>query len=231
MKRALLAAVAVVATIALLSPLGATADHRPGHKDTAPNPDLTINADPDPVRFGKSTTISGRLRGQDNASKTIELEANPYPFDGSGNQFKSAGTTTTDANGDYSFTVTPELNTIYHVRAQIDPEQVSADEFVGVRVRVFRAVSDRTPSRGETVTFSGKVFPDHDGDTVFIQRRRPSGTWKTMATTTLQDVAGKDESSYSHDIEISRDGVWRARVKRDEDHLGNKSRRVRIDVQ
>jgi hypothetical protein len=212
-------------------PVIATADHRPGHKQPSPNLDLTINADPDPVRFGKSTTISGRLRGQDNASKTIRLEANPHPFEAAGNQFKPAGTATTDANGDYSFQVTPELNTIYRTRAEVDPEQVSAAEFVGVRMRVFRAVDDRTPERGQVVTFSGKVFPEHDGDTVFLQRRRPSGTWKTMATTTLQNVAGKDESSYSHGIEINRDGVWRARVKRDEDHLGNKSRRVRIDVQ
>ena len=126
--------------------------------------------------FGKTTTISGRLRVQDNAGKTIELGENPYPFTGN-QQFKSVGTTTTDANGDYSFQVAPELNTNYRTRTtDVDPEEVSDAVFVRVKMRITRSVSDRTPDRGEEVTFSGKVRPAHDGMNVLIQRRRPSGT-------------------------------------------------------
>ena len=116
MNRTLLAIAAVGASIALLVPLAATAAKKPPKPDQGPNPDLTIAADPNPVPFGKTTTISGRLRGQDNAGKTVELGENPYPFREGNNPFRRVAETTTDANGDYSFTVTPELNTNYRVR-------------------------------------------------------------------------------------------------------------------
>ena len=234
MNRTLFAVIAVLATAALTVPL-AVADHRPGHKTPpappAPNPDLSIAADPDIVPFGKTTTISGRLRVQDNAAKTIELGENPYPFTGN-QQFKPVSTTTTDANGDYSFQVAPELHTNYRVRTRdVDPAEVSAPALVRVKMRITRRVSDRTPSRGEEVTFSGKVRPAHDGLSVLIQRRRPSGSWRTLQTAVLAPgPATEDSSVYSTQVTINRDGVWRARIKADEHHLGNRSRRIRLNV-
>ena len=232
MNRKLFAVVAAVATVALMVPLMATAAKKPPKSPTGPNPDLTIAAGTNPVPFGKTTTITGRLRGQDNAGKTIELGENPYPFRMGGNPFKSVGTATTDANGDYSFTITPELNTNYRVRTtDVDPEQVSGPVFVRVKMRITRSVDDRTPAKGQTVTFAGKVRPAHDGDTVLIQRRRPTGTWRTLQNVTLEPgPPGEDSSAYDAQVTILRDGVWRARIKRDEDHLGNRSRRIRLDV-
>ena len=231
MNRTLFAVVAAVATAALIVPL-AIADHRPGHKSPpGPNPDLRIAADPNIVPFGRTTTISGRLGVQDNASKTIELGENPFPFRDN-DRFKSVSTTTTDANGDYSFQIAPELNTNYRTRTtDVDPAEVSAAALVRVKMRITRRVSDRTPSRGEEVTFSGKVRPAHDGKTVLIQRRRPSGTWRTLQNVALQPgPPGEDSSVYDTQVTINRDGVWRARIKGDEDHLGNRSRRIRLDV-
>ena len=233
MNRTILAAVAAVATVALMVPLLATAK-KPPKPAPGPNPDLTIAADPNPVPFGKTTTISGRLRGSDNSGKTIELGENPYPFRTGNNAFRKVGDpATTDANGDYSFTVTPELNTNYRTRTtNVDPEEISGPVFVRVKMRITRAVDDRTPDRGDMVTFSGKVRPAHDDLNVLLQRRRPSGTWRTLAQVGLDPgPPAEDSSVYTHQIEISRDGVWRARIKRDEEHLGNRSRRIRIDVQ
>ena len=234
MNRTVIATVAAVATVALIVPLAATATHRPGHKQPGgpnANPNLSIGAEPNPVPFGKTTTISGRLHGSDNGGKTIELGENPFPFR-ENDRFKAAGTATTDANGDYSFTVTPELNTNYRTRTtNVDPEQVSGSVFVGVKMRITRAVDDRTPNSGQTVTFSGKVRPAHDGDTVLIQRRRPTGTWRTLQNVALEPGPGSEDSSvYDAQVTIQRDGVWRAKIRRDEDHLGNRSRRIRIDV-
>ena len=226
MKRTLFAALAA----AFLVPLVALADHRPGHEkgpgDQA-SPNLSIAADPNPVRFGKTITISGKLRGTDNTGKQIQLEANEFPF--TGGQFKRVDTATTDAQGDYSFEETPDRHTQYRVTANLNPDQTSETLLVGVRMKVTRSVDDRTPAPGQMVTFSGNVTPAHDGMTVFIQRRRRTGTWKTKATTTLEHGQG-DQSTYSQAVEINRDGVWRARVKKDDDHLGNKSRRIRLDV-
>jgi hypothetical protein len=224
MKQTLSATAAIVATAALIAPLGMAAKP-PDTKN--PNPNLSIKADPNPVRFGRTVTISGRLRGNDNTGKTIELEANEYPFSG---QFAREETATTDAQGDYSFQVQPDRHTQYRSVAKLNPDETSEVITVRVRKQITRTVDDRTPARGQMVTFSGLVRPAHDDMTVFIQRRRPTGTWKTMATTTLEHVGPGDESSYSQDVEIRRDGVWRTKVKADADHLGNRSRRIRLDV-
>ena len=148
--------------------------------------------------FGKTTTITGRLRGQDNAGKTIELGENPYPFRDN-DRFKAVGTATTDANGDYSFTVTPALNTNYRVRDhQRRPGAGQRPGFVRVKMRISRSVDDRTPDAGDTVTFTGKVRPAHDDLNVLIQRRRPTGTWRTITSVGLDPgPAGEDSSVYT----------------------------------
>lgn len=220
MKRALFAA-ALAALVVPLVALAAKPDKPPA------SPNLSIKADPNPVVFGKAVTITGKLRGSDNAGKTIDVEEDPFPFSGG---FKKAGTATTDAQGDYTLQVTPEQHTQYRAVAKVNPDATSETLTVQVRKRITRHVDDRTPARGQMVTFSGVVRPEHDGMTVIIQRRRPSGTWKRMATTTLQHVGAGDESSYSQAVEINRDGVWRTKVKADADHLGNHSRRVRLNV-
>ena len=228
MKRALSATVAVGASVALLAPLVATADHRPGHRANPPNPDLSIAAEPDVQRWPRQVTISGRLHGPDNTGKTIELGENPHPFTGG---FRSVGTTTTDAQGDYSFQVRPEEHTNYRVRTVgIEPPEVSAVEAVRSRMKITRRVSDKTPADGEEITFSGRVGPAHEGLHVLIQRRRPSGTWRTVTSTPLGEADADNHSPYSTDVQINRDGVWRARIRGDENHLGNKSRRVRFEV-
>lgn len=230
MNRTLFAAGAAAVMAALLVPLIATADHRPGHEQDGRNPNLSIASEPNPVLWGRPTTISGKLRGTDNTGKTIELEENPYPFSG---QFKRVATTTTDAQGDYSFRALPGEHTHYRTVARLmpEPEETSGEESVLVRMRINRRVDDRTPARGQVVTFSGRVAPEHDGNTVLIQRRRPTGTWRTVATTTLENVPGDPNNSmYERGLAIFRDGVFRARIRADEDHLGNRSRRVRLDV-
>ena len=230
MKRALLASAGAAAAAAFLVPM-ATADHRPGHKPNPPNPNLSIGAQPNPVLWGRAITISGRLRGNDNDSKTMTLQQNPHPFKGA---FRSVATTTTDAQGDYSFGgIRPLSHTQYRVRADLNPDETSANEVVLVRKKIGRRVDDRTPDRGDRVTFSGRVTPAHDGDTIQLQRRRASGSWRTFANVTLEDAGPTrpNSSVYRHRIRIFRDGAWRARIKADEDHLGNRSRRVRINVE
>jgi hypothetical protein len=224
MNRTLFATVAAGATVALIVPLVATADHRPGHQNSA----LRIEAEPNVQVWPRQVTISGRLQGSDNAGKTIELGANTHPFQGG---FTSVGSTTTNDQGEYSFQVTPQNHTAYRTRAtDVSPRETSAEEIVRSRMKITRRVSDRTPPDGGTITFSGRVGPAHQGMNVLIQRRRPSGTWRTMTTTPLGPALSDGTSAYSAEIEMNRDGKWRARVRADADHFGNKSRRVRINV-
>jgi hypothetical protein len=229
MRKAILTA-AVVAVGAVIAPLGASADHRPGHNPGTGNAgDPTIAATPNPILFGRSTMISGGLKGSDVAGKTIELQHDPFPF---GTTYETIATTTTNADGDYSFKVSPGLNTNYRTVAKLDPEQMSPNVQVGVRMRITRRVDDYTPNVGQEVTFTGTVKPAHDGRTVYIQRRNSEGEWRTKATTTLDDAPEEagNVSTYSRDLRISRDGVYRVKVNTHGDHLGNKTRRVRLDV-
>lgn len=229
MNRVLLAGAAVAGALALTVPL-ATADHRPGHPGKPPKGtgNLTINAAPNPVLFGRSVTISGRLRGSDNSGKTIVLQHDPYPFAAEYDP-KPTAQTTTNASGDYSFTVKPKVNTNYRTIARIEPEARSDNQTVGVKVRITRRVSDNTPRRGQVVTFQGTVTPAHDGRTVYIQRRRSDGSWRTVATTRLKEADG-DRSVYRRGVRVNRDGTYRVKTNTHADHIGNKTRRVRLDV-
>jgi hypothetical protein len=230
MRKVLTAVAAVAAIGAVAMPMGATADHRPGHeKGGGGNPALTIAATPDPILWGGTLTITGRLRGSDNAAKPVELQENPFPFPG---PFAPIATATTNAQGDYTFRVKPDAYTDYRVVAKVSPEVTSGTFRSRVRMRINRRVDDHTPAVGQVVVFSGRVGPAHDGQTVYIQRRNKDGLWRTKATTVLVDAgdAYPVNSAYSRDLRINRDGLYRVLVKRDADHLGNTSRRVRLDV-
>jgi hypothetical protein len=223
MRRALWAAAVVVAAAALITPLVATAK-----KDTS-NPDLTIEVDPTIQTWPRQVTVTGRLQGQDRANQTITVQANPHPFSG---PYEDVGTTTTDANGDYTLRVKPEEHTNYRAVAKdVTPRETSGEILVKSRMKITRRVDDRTPVDGQTITFSGRVGPAHEGQHVFLQRRRPSGSWKTVTSTPLGPEQADQTSIYSEEIVANRDGRWRAKVKADENHRGNKSHSIRINVQ
>ena len=99
-------------------------------------------------------------------------------------------------------------------------------------MRINRRVTDRTPSRGQVVTFYGAVAPAHDGLTVRIQRRGSDRVYRTVARATLTDAGERfpTNSFYERDLRIRRDGRFRVLVERDEDHTGNTSPSVRLDV-
>jgi hypothetical protein len=222
MKRALLAVAAIAALTALIVPLGATAK-----KDNS-NPDLSIEIEPTIQVWPRQVAVTGRLGAPDNDGKTITLQANEHPFQG---PFDDVETTTTDSNGDYSFSVKPEEHTNYRTVADVTPKETSGEITVKSRMKITRRVDDRTPVDGQTITFSGRVGPAHEGEHVFLQRRRPSGTWKTMTSTPLGPEQADETSIYTEEIVANRDGRWRARVKADENHRGNRSRSIRINVQ
>jgi hypothetical protein len=226
LKRLLPLIVAAVALVAL--PVIAQADHRPGQPapgQLKPPPaggaDLTIAAQRNPTVFRRATVISGRLKGPDNAGKTVVLREDEFPF---GDGAKNVATTTTDAKGDYAFTRRPARNTSYQAvatRAVTDGTAVSPAVLVKVRIRMSLRVSDRTPRVGQLVRFSGVACPAHKGLGVRIQRRTPKGTFRTVRRTTLR--AAPRCSAYSRRFRIFRDGVYRVTAD-DSDHARGFSR-------
>jgi hypothetical protein len=219
MHRTILGLLGALAAVAAL-PLGAVAHKPPSHK-------VTLSAISNPITFGKPTTLSGKVTGPDHGSVVVTLRADPFPVGGA----TVSVTTTTDANGDFQFTgLKPDRNTRYSVRAKTSPPVESAVVDVLVRVRVRLRLGDSTPRVGQRVRFFGTAAPQHDGSVVRIQRRRASGSWKTVGLTLLRD-AGDARSRYSRRVRIRRDGTYRARViVVDGDHRSGTSRRRRVDA-
>jgi hypothetical protein len=220
MRRTIVGLVAALSAMVVLLPLGAAAGKAPKNK-------VTLSAAANPIRFGTATTLSGKVTGPDHAGVAVTLNADPYPVGAA----TAVATATTDANGDFQFAgIAPDRDTRYSVRAKTSPPVESPALDVFVRIRVSLRLGDYTPHVGQRVRFSGSAAPQHDGSVVRIQRRRATGTWKTVALTVLRD-AGDARSTYSRRVRIRRDGTYRARVIAvDGDHLSGTSRRRHVNV-
>lgn len=191
-------------------------------------PSVSIDAKPNPMVFSTVTTLSGRVTAPGNDPVGIRFEADttrPY-----GDSYTMTSLrTTTKSNGMYSLPVKPTVNTQYRAIAQLSPPVRSTPRLVLVRMLVGLKLSDSTPRRGGLVTFSGSVYPAHDGQRALIQKRSPSGRFVTIARPLLRD-AGTARSTYSRRVRVFRDGVYRVKVAGDADHVNGFSRARSINV-
>ena len=192
----------------------------------SPNPNLSISSSASKVTFGRSVTISGTLKNSPAGTK-VDLEQNPYPFAG----FKptQAGAVL-GADGKYSIGgVRPQVNTQYRVVAKTSPPTNSSAVLVNVRISVTFKVSDSTPASGASVRLYGTAAPAHDGRRALIQKRRPSGSYRTIARPLLRDN-GTATSKYSKKLRIRANGTYRVVVSGDADHATGTSRRRALRV-
>jgi hypothetical protein len=227
MKRTLLSATAAAAAMAAVMPLAAPAHHQPGHEGGGDS--LSIAAAPSPVLWANATTITGKLKGPDHAGKAVELQHRPHPFT---DPYQIVSTTTTNNDGEYSFTIAPARHTIYRTVLKASPDQRSEELLMGVLMRINKKVTDRTPKRGRFVTFYGAVAPAHDGNPVHIQRLGSDGVYRTVASTRLTDAGERypTNSFYEGRVRVRRDGTYRVTVLADADHGENSTRTVRLDA-
>jgi len=125
--------------------------------------------------------------------------------------------------------VKPLVKTQYRAIAQDSPPVRSAPRLVLVRSLVDLRLSDSTPRRGSLMRFSGSVYPAHDGLRVFIQKRSPSGRFVTGRA---PDAARRGQ----HVLHVHaapadlRDGVYRAKLPSDGDHVNGFSRTRSVTV-
>jgi hypothetical protein len=141
---------------------------------------FTITSSAQPIDFGGSVTISGTLTGGASTSVTL------FARDEWRGRLHAIATTTTDANGAYSFLQSPPRNTAYQVRVTTDPHTRTARLFQGVRDVVSIAASSDTATVGDVVTFSGTVQPSKSGHVIFLQRL-DAGIWRTIAVARVGD--------------------------------------------
>ena len=189
-----------------------------------PDPKLSLSATPTTIVFGKATVLSGKLTGPKSDGKSVQVQADPYPFE---SNFGNVGTATTNAQGAYTFAHSPAENTRYRAK---QGNTLSSIATVLVRIRTSLRLSDATPKKGSIARFYGRACPQHDGAIVKIQRRTKTGGWRTVRTTTLHDIVGSTCSKYSKRFRVFSDGTYRTFVTRDANHASGISVRRRLNV-
>ena len=131
----------------------------------APAANVTLQAGASTIVYGDSTTVSGLVTNQ-LTNEPVVLSSQPY---GKGTQ--SIATTTTSANGMFSFPVSPTIQTSYqaHWRTTASPS-VS----VNVAPRVGFGQSGRL--------YTAKVTSDigYAGHFVWVQRKAPYGSFRNV---------------------------------------------------
>lgn len=134
----------------------------------AQNPQLTIQASADPIAFGESVTIAGKLEG--GANQPVTLLARGRHQHG----FARIAQTQTNGSGEYSFPAqSPINNTFYRVTSA---HEASAVLYEGVKDVLTAQVSATTVPAGQAVTFTGTVSPDHTGHAIYLERQNAVGT-------------------------------------------------------
>jgi hypothetical protein len=131
----------------------------------AQNPKLTILSSAAPVTYGQPATIGGIAAEAPN--QTITLLARTH----AGN-FAPVATTTSDANGSYSFPQAPTQSTYYRVSAGAIYSTVL---YEGVKRALTLDPPPGATQAGQQATFTGSVTPADEGQTVYAERQNASG--------------------------------------------------------
>jgi hypothetical protein len=219
----------------------------------AQNPALTIAASFDPILFGQSVTISGKLT-VGSGERPVTLLARTR-----GQRFASIAQAMTNAGGEYSFPAqTPTESTFYRVTASAsntcppsttkpptaapksptacpmlvrNPELhgvKSAVLYEGVRDILTAQVSATTVQAGQPLTFSGSVAPDHTGHVVYLERE--NAAHNGFHVVQVSYVTSGSVYSIVHRVYDAGTKVYRVYIPGGPDNLGAASQPFTITV-
>jgi hypothetical protein len=171
---------------------------------------VSLVATPNPVPFGKPTTLGGILSGTGNVGRTVVLQSNPYPY--TQGFVDAANAQVTNAQGGFAFPLLGlPINTQFRVRMTDRPDIASPIITVFAKMRV---TTHRTPHhtrRGKVVRFFGSVSPVDDHAPFAIQRFS-HGHWRTV-TGGLTRSHSTTSSTYSKRVRIRHSGSYRVFVE------------------
>jgi hypothetical protein len=166
---------------------------------------VSLIGTPNPVPFGKPTTLQGVLSGTGNAGQTVVLQSNPFPYvQGFVN---ASNPQVTNAQGQFFFPLLSlGINTQFRVLMTNRPAVVSPI------IVVYSQVHLKTHIRrhGSIAHFFGSVTPAADGSTVLIQRFS-KGRWHTTARTTARHHSASS-SSFTKHVRIRHTASYRVVV-------------------
>jgi hypothetical protein len=171
---------------------------------------VSLIATPNPVPFGKPTTLQGILSGTGNAGRTVVLQVNPFPY--TQGFVNAANAQVTNAQGVFSFPLLSlPVNAQFRVLMTNRPGVVSPVivAYSKVRVTAHRQVSHT--HRGKIIRFYGSVTPANDGARFAVQRFS-KGHWRTV-TGGVTHHHSATSSAYSKRVRIRHSGSYRVFVE------------------
>jgi hypothetical protein len=157
--------------------------------DQTQQPAFTIATSDAIVTSDASATITGTLDAPHTATPQAGAAVSLVAHEPGTGSFKVVQSTTTAADGGYSFTVQGTTNELYQVRTTATPTRASAILFQGVEDAVTMSASAPTSSVGQTVQFTGSVAPDDAGHPVYLQKLGRDGHWHTAKTGTVSSAS------------------------------------------
>lgn len=160
-----------------------------GFTTTARVTGATLSFAPNPVPYGGTLIVAGRLSGAAPAGTAVAVEVRPFPFSGAWRQVGPNEVVAGD--GRYRFNV-PSLLITSQVRVVTRSGErivVSGSGTAFSSMRVGLLAPQRR--RGGFVVLRGSVRPASPGATASLQRRAPSGRWIRVTRRAVSVVAGK----------------------------------------
>jgi hypothetical protein len=189
--------------------------------------DFTINSSDPVIPEGSMATISGVLYQPATATPEPSTSVTLWGRVAGQRHFTAIETTTTGADGSYSFNEKPVQNTVYQARTTFGPHRHSAALFEGVRDVLTFSANPVSVSSGQPVTFSGSVTPDKAGDVVYLQRLGTDGDWHTVGVSVV-----RHDSTFRFVRAFGAAGTktFRARIPGDPQNIGGASSPVTVTV-
>jgi hypothetical protein len=168
---------------------------------------VSLAANPNPIRAGHSTVLSGVLSGTGNANRQVQLQVNAWPYTAG---FQPAtNNQITDAQGRFAFPLlSVDSNTQYRVVMPAKPNVVSPIVVLGTTVRVTRHAKVHRGSKRGRIHFWGTVRTAHSAALVVVIQKHRKGTWLNIGQTTARDT-GKGFARYSGHVRLKHGGRFR----------------------
>jgi hypothetical protein len=185
----------------------------------AENPALTIESSADPISFGQSATISGKIAAP-SAPVTL-LERNRLQHG-----FTAIATVTAGTDGSYAFPAqAPQQSTFYKVTGA---GKTSSRLFAGVRYGLTASGSAGSVQAGQPIDFSGTVTPGHVGHPVYLQVQ--NGTGVGFHTVEVAKVTSAGTYVLEHTLYATGTRQLRVKVPGDPENQGVASALFAVEV-
>jgi hypothetical protein len=165
---------------------------------------FTASASPNPVTWGATTTLTGRLTGQGIAGATVVLERQDFPFTG---PFYLVGTKAASSSGSFSFKVGP-IWALARLRLTSRTTIAAVSPILEVRSALRVGLRTRRLSGGR-VRLQGSVSPAVPRGRASLQKRSPHGQWVVVRRAGVRPLRG-GRSRYR--FTVRRRGTYRVVV-------------------